>query len=52
MFTCCNRLFLNDVPLRVDDDVKNKIDECLEAFKLDVEENGINSEEIRRAFCF
>lgn len=42
--------FLNDVPLRVDDDVKNKIDECLEAFKLDVEENGINSEEIRRAF--
>ena len=33
--------FLNDVPLRVDDDVKNKIDECLEAFKLDVEEKVV-----------
>ena len=42
--------FIGDVDLKVDDEVKKQIDDCLEAFNLDANENGINSEEIRRAF--
>ena len=42
--------FLNGEDLKVDDEVKNEIDDILEAFEADVDENGINTEEIRRAF--
>lgn len=41
--------FLNEKELPVDDDVKDKIDECLENFRNSTENYGINSEEIRRA---
>lgn len=42
--------FLNGEDLKVDDEVKNEIDDILEAFEADVDENGINTEEVRRAF--
>jgi len=42
--------FLNGEDLKVDDEVKNELDDILEAFEADVDENGINTEEIRRAF--
>ncbi len=41
--------FLDGKPLNIDDDANREIDEILETFRLDVEENGINTEEIRRA---
>ncbi len=43
------KYFLEKEPLKVDDATKQKIDDCLDAFLIDVEENGINTEEIRRA---
>lgn len=41
--------FLEETPLNVDDEVLDKIDECLEAFRNATEKYGINTEEIRRA---
>lgn len=51
-YECMNRIidyFLDEKELGVDDDVKTKIDECLDAFRTNTENYGINSEEIRRA---
>lgn len=41
--------FLDEIPLHIDDDAQQEIDDILETFRLDVEENGLNTEEIRKA---
>lgn len=41
--------FLNDVELKVDEDTRKVIDECLDTFKDLTEKYEVNSEEIRRA---
>ncbi len=41
--------FLDEVPLHIDEDAQKEIDDILEAFRLEVEENGLNTEEIRKA---
>lgn len=41
--------FLDEKPLLVEDEVKDRIDECLEVFRNNTEMYGINTEEIRRA---
>lgn len=41
--------FLEEKPLHIDEDSQKEIDDILDAFRFDVEENGINTEEIRRA---
>lgn len=41
--------FLDEVPLHIDDEAQKEIDDILETFRLDVEENGLNTEEIRKA---
>ena len=41
--------FLYEKELQVEDEVKDKIDECLDAFRNATELHGINTEEIRRA---
>lgn len=41
--------FLDEKPLHIDDESQKEIDDILDAFRSDVEENGINVEEIRKA---